>query len=57
MLNGEVVMKIADYLQDKFPDHKLSDYQEASAYLTYLMNIEIIDQMNRQMKMQMTKRL
>lgn len=57
MLNGEVVMKIADYLQDKFPDHKLSDYQEASAYFTYLMNIEIIDQVNRQVKIQMTKRL
>ena len=57
MLNGEVVMKIADYLQDKFPDHKLSDYHEASAYFTYLMNIEIIDQVNRQVKMQMTKRL
>lgn len=57
MINGELMIKIADYLQSKFPDHKLSDYQEAAAYFSYLINIEIVDQVNKQVRLQMSKRL
>lgn len=31
---------IYNYLQDKFKNHKLSEYEEATAYLSYLMFVE-----------------
>jgi hypothetical protein len=50
MFDVGVLSRISDYLKDKFPEHKVSDYEEAAAYLTYLMNTEIIDQVNKQLR-------
>jgi hypothetical protein len=33
-------VRVFEYLKDKFPGHKLSDYEEACAYLTYQMIVE-----------------
>ena len=39
-------VRLFNYLQDKFPDHKLSDYEEATAYLYCQMIAEVNEQVH-----------
>lgn len=48
-------VRVYNYLKDKFPNHSLSDYEEASAFLTYTLTNEVTKWVNYNMK-QATKR-
>ncbi|MBR5296820.1 MAG: hypothetical protein IKU29_03010 [Parabacteroides sp.] len=43
-------VRVYDYLKDKFPGHKLSDYEEACTYLTYQMIVETNKQITYYMR-------
>ena len=43
-------VRVFNYLKDKFPEHKLSDYEEASAWLTHCVLIEVNKWVEYQMK-------
>lgn len=41
MYETDFDVRVYNYLKDKFPNHKLSDYEEAAAFLTYTLTVEV----------------
>lgn len=50
MCNEDFDVRVYNYLKDKFPEHKLSDYEEASAWLTNMVFVEVNKWVSTQMK-------
>ena len=43
-------VRVLNYLKDKFPNQKESDYEEATAYLCFMLIIERDDQIRQVMR-------
>ena len=43
-------VRVFEYLKDKLPGHKLSDYEDACAYLSYQMLLEVNNQLTYYMR-------